>query len=48
MSWRLMYGKVIVSECERIKREPTPNAPLVCERFRVVYRAPLEEAPHLT
>jgi hypothetical protein len=47
-SWRRMYGKVIVSECDRIKREPTPNVPLVCERFRLVYRAPLEEAPHIT
>jgi uncharacterized protein YhfF len=40
--WRQMYWRYIVSECARLHREPTPKAPLVCERFRAVYRAPLE------
>src|SRR6266852_1100507 len=38
-SWRRMYGKVISAQCGRIKREPTQNVPLVCERFRVIYKA---------
>jgi len=32
---------MIVSECERIGREPDPKAPLAMERFRVVYSEPL-------
>jgi uncharacterized protein YhfF len=41
-SWRAYYRSYIASECARIKREPTDKTPLVCERFRVVYRKPLE------
>lgn len=37
-SWRDLYWRYIVSECRRIGREPSPRAPLVMERFRVVYR----------
>ncbi len=40
-SWRRMYWQCIRSECARLKREPTAKTPLVCERFRVVYREPL-------
>ncbi len=40
-SWRRIYWEFIVSECSRIGREPSPKTPLVCERFRVVYREPL-------
>jgi uncharacterized protein YhfF len=40
-SWRDMYWRYIVAECRRIGREPSPKAPLVLERFRVVYREPL-------
>jgi uncharacterized protein YhfF len=40
-SWRRMYWKYILSECERIRREPSGDAPLVMERFKVVYREPL-------
>lgn len=39
-TWRPMYWRYIVSECGRIGREPDPKAPLVMERFTVVYREP--------
>lgn len=39
-SWRQMYWKYIVEECQRIGREPTAKAPLVMERFEVVYAQP--------
>lgn len=39
--WRRMYWEMIVTECERIGREPSPEAPLAMERFRVVYAEPL-------
>lgn len=41
-SWRQFYWDYILAECARIGREPTPQAPLVCERFRLVYREPLK------
>ncbi len=37
-TWRPMYWRYIVSECRRIGREPHETAPLVMERFIVVYR----------
>ena len=37
-TWRPMYWSYIVSECRRIGREPHEKAPLVMERFCVVYR----------
>jgi uncharacterized protein YhfF len=40
-SWRAMYWNYIVGECERLGRAPDPRAPLVMERFEVVYAAPL-------
>jgi uncharacterized protein YhfF len=46
-SWRDIYWKYITRECQRIGLEPTPKAPLVMERFRVVYGEPLRPAiPH--
>jgi uncharacterized protein YhfF len=39
-SWRQIYWDYIVLECARIQREPALKTPLVCERFRVVYRDP--------
>ena len=36
-SWRRMYWSYLVSECQRIGRVPNPSAPLVMERFDVVY-----------
>jgi uncharacterized protein YhfF len=40
-TWRDIYWRYIQSECRRIGREPSPKAPLVMERFRVVYREAL-------
>ena len=37
-TWRPMYWRYIESECARIGRHADPKAPLVLERFRVVYR----------
>ena len=42
-SWRHMYWSYIESECNRIGRTPDPMAPLVMERFRVMYAEPLGE-----
>ncbi|MBI4640688.1 MAG: ASCH domain-containing protein [Candidatus Tectomicrobia bacterium] len=42
-SWQRMYWSYIVHECIRIGREPIWKAPLVCERFRVIYQEPLIE-----
>ncbi len=38
-SWRRMYWAYIKTECTRIKRRPGPTTPMVCERFRVIYKA---------
>lgn len=43
-SWRRMYWRYILSECERIQKEPSEKAPLVMERFKVVYAEPLHES----
>lgn len=40
-TWRPLYWSYIISECKRIGREPHPKAPLVMERFTVVYREAL-------
>jgi uncharacterized protein YhfF len=32
-SWRRIYWKYIVLECERVGREPSTNAPLIMERI---------------
>jgi uncharacterized protein YhfF len=42
-TWRPIYWQYIVSECRRIGRKPDQKAPLVMERFRVVYREPLQK-----
>ena len=42
-TWRPMYWSYIVSACRRIGREPDAKAPLVMERFAVVYREAPEE-----
>ena len=39
-SWRGIYWRLIVSECARMQRTPNEKAPLVMERFRVVYVEP--------
>src|SRR5262245_12919041 len=40
-SWREIYWEYIDRECQRIGLEPNARAPLVMERFRVVYAEPL-------
>lgn len=40
-AWRRMYWKYIVLECKRIGHEPTTTAPMIMERFVVVYTEPL-------
>jgi len=40
-SWREIYWEYIERECQRIGLEPTTKAPLMMERFRVVYAEPL-------
>lgn len=35
-SWREGYWTYIIAECNRIGRSPTPDVPMVCERFRLV------------
>jgi uncharacterized protein YhfF len=40
-SWRKIYWEYIERECQRIGVEPNTKAPLVMERFRVVYAEPL-------
>ena len=40
-SWRRIYWDYIVHECTRMGRTPSEKAPLVMERFRVVYKEPL-------
>ena len=42
-TWRPMYWRYIVSECKRVGREPHRKAPLVMERFTVVYREALRQ-----
>jgi uncharacterized protein YhfF len=39
--WRALYWSYIERECRRLALEPTPKTPLLMERFRVVYSAPL-------
>lgn len=37
--WQRVHRDYFGRECERLGREPSLNMPVVCERFRVVYRA---------
>ncbi|WP_118973131.1 ASCH domain-containing protein [Taibaiella koreensis] len=41
-SWRRIYHDYIETECRRMNRMPSEQMPIVCERFRVVYREPLQ------
>lgn len=36
--WREAHWASFTRECQRIGRTPTPEMPVVCEEFRVVYR----------
>ncbi len=44
VTWRDIYWRYLVSECAKLGREPTRQAPLVMERFRVVYREPFSSS----
>ena len=46
--WRSIYWAYIVSECSRLGREAVPSAPLVCERFQVVFKDPPDATLHST
>ncbi|MED5622110.1 ASCH domain-containing protein [Ideonella sp. BN130291] len=35
--WRDAHWRYFCRECERLQRTPTPQMPVVCERFEVVY-----------
>jgi uncharacterized protein YhfF len=39
-SWRRIYWQYIGQECERIGRQPSTDAPLIMERFEVVFSDP--------
>jgi uncharacterized protein YhfF len=41
-SWCRMYWTYIVMECKRIEREPAAIAPMIMERFALVYDEPLQ------
>jgi uncharacterized protein YhfF len=43
-SWRDLYWEYIVEECRRLGRDPDRRAPLVMERFELVYAEPLRDA----
>jgi uncharacterized protein YhfF len=36
--WRRVHWAFFAEECADIGREPAHNMPVVCERFRVIYR----------
>jgi uncharacterized protein YhfF len=44
-SWREGHWRYFSRALPKIGKEPTPEMPLVCERFRVVYRPQEETAP---
>ena len=41
-SWRRMYWEYSLVECKRIGREPSDKAPMIMERFAVVYDRPFD------
>ena len=43
--WQRAHTAFFGRECERLGREFTPNAPVVCERFALVYRDPSAKPP---
>ena len=38
--WREVHWQAFAPECEAINRQPSENMPLVCERFRVLFKSP--------
>jgi uncharacterized protein YhfF len=41
-TWRSIYWRYIIDECERIGLEPSQKTPLIMERFKVVYSESLQ------
>ncbi len=44
-SWRRHHEAFFGRECARIGRQPRPDMPVICERFRLVYAAPAGNPP---
>jgi uncharacterized protein YhfF len=42
--WRRVHWAHFSRECQQIGREPTAQMPVLCERFKVVYRPPRKHA----
>jgi uncharacterized protein YhfF len=36
--WRRVHWQIFTRECTIIERQPSPDMPVVCERFRLLYR----------
>jgi uncharacterized protein YhfF len=36
--WRRAHTAFFDRECQRLRRQPAPDMPVVCERFEVIYR----------
>jgi len=36
-NWRSFYWSWIEAECTALNRDPTPDIPMICERFRLVF-----------
>jgi uncharacterized protein YhfF len=43
--WQRAHSAFFGRECQRLARELSPSAPVVCERFAVVYRGAAEKPP---
>lgn len=42
--WRMAHTAYFARECARMGRTPSPSMPVACERFRIVYCPPGENA----
>ncbi len=40
-NWRKAYWSWIEAECAKLGRYPSPQIPMICERYRLVYSEPL-------
>jgi uncharacterized protein YhfF len=41
--WRDAHWHFFSQTCEQIKRQPSPDMPLICERFRVLFKVPKDQ-----
>ena len=39
-NWRSEYWSWIETECIKLNRDPTPDIPMICERYRLAYAEP--------